>query len=1661
MTSSSASLAEFVAEWVGFFAGSSFVPATSSSGGGGLLGNSKQDYLHSGFSYHNMMTLSEPVGFFLFYLVSALMGLALFLLDANPANAGYVTSHFVWPEDCPLEVYELLYNPFADAVTSWFTLGSWIWPNRANLKTRVVDSGRGEQAISRTAASGGRNKSGRSDRSTASGAITAQNKHLHLEPSTRKGDSGRRGSNNGPYASPVFRNDVVHKSGAVIVEKARDSTTYQKLPVEECEFPMFPPHKLDTNIWFKLRVVWGYLKITAAAVVKENLWLIQYLLRIDPGYTFFMRSKRTGFQALFIEHAYQMYEDCWNRPICSAPSNTVTVLYRERKNQPALAPYLPLTMTERSVKCTNLGSYNYLGFGGVDEYCTPLVAKCIRDIGLSSGGTRGSRCGTVEVHKELEQKVANFLDKEDAYVVGMGFATNSTIIPCLVDPQGNGKGCLIISDELNHKSIIEGVRMSWVTVKAFLHNDMVDLEQKLKQACDVGQPNGKPWRKIIVIVEGIYSMEGDFCRLREIVALKDKYGAYLYLDEAHSIGAVGSTGRGITDLLNVPREKVDIMMGTFTKSFGSAGGYIAADAGVIANLRKNSPNATFAPSMSPACAAQALAAFELLGTERGKEKINGLRNNSNHFRKRLAEIGFWVLGDEDSPVVPVLMDQESMWYFSVDGMKSGIAVVVVCAPATPYMLPRARFCVSAAHTRTQIDATLEKLEALGKRLGILFRKNDPCLTNPDYYAWLRDAPLTVQKYAKQPKFEPLATAAPSSNTASASSPVALTAQPAAAPSKENETTKLSKISGGGAVEHQGGATAVAVFEASGEPSLAVIHEEAAKRKAGRGFSFSAFDPLGLIQMVPKRLPDACDAYLTTHGFGTCGPRGFYGTTLEHLALEKALATTLDTEAAIFYAQGVSVASSVLASPMLGAKDLVFCFTKCHYGIKSGLRLNGKCTLVFIEDMRELSKWLSSWRQVERIDKEKVGFRDAVSDMLYADLPDRFRKMEREVIPLQEYNKRFVVAEGLYQADGSVLDLPKLRELKSSYQLSLIVDESLSLGGLAPRGVTEYFYGAGRGAASRAWERASSISTASKHSESVQGGARSWREDDPGAGKGDLVSSCGSEEERLTQRPGGGAADATTSAKNDRQLVPASKGARSSPVQRSSAVVPSQPVFLEESDASVIDIYLGSLEFAVGSIGGFCAGAFHAVRDLRLTSSGYCFSASAPGVSCLWSRQVVDELAECRAGLLSTGASRSAGAVEKSGGSLLPTRQGGSRLPSLSRADSPSVQRAMKARARAPGASGEGSAATSRHSLSPRSGDGSRCNAKNPLDQLVPPITTKLCSASLSRESASAETTSTTSDNNENDVPSSSEAGPSELGGDDDVAFVNKNDAEADAEQEDDEDLVQNQKTGVVADQLSKVRVASSSKGNSGSAAAMAAMLSMSSPYGWTRDGPLKDRVAALERNVRHLQISARHVLSEKYSISGESYILHLRPKILVSAPKGSPLPNSAQASGASSSSNGALDSNREGASTTGEDYTTSEGEQETSAPSDREGLVSRSQSGTESDEQEAQKIATGVSGETHTTSPCGAMLSQVAPIRFSRSRAVCERTYALYSNALENVQKETGLDIYQRPEVEKALDTRLAIDTDWTPTLRVAVTSMHTLTEIDAIMHKLRLSATW
>ena len=291
-----------------------------------------------------------------------------------------------------------------------------------------------------------------------------------------------------------------------------------------------------------------------------------------------------------------------------------------------------------------------------------------------------------------------------------------------------GKGSLIISDSLNHRSIVSGVRLSGARVKVFRHNDATHLEKVLRAAISEGQPRTRePWKKILVIVEGIYSMEGHMCNLREIVEIKKKYGAYLFLDEAHSIGAMGASGRGVCEHLGIDTADVDIMMGTFTKSFGSCGGYIASNHDVIAHIKRHSPSTLYAASMSAPAAMQALSALEILmgdddsRGERGQAKIAQLHDNANYFREQLKSMGCQILGDEDSPIMPLMLYNPSkIAAFSRECFKRGVAVVVVGFPATDLVGSRARFCLSAAHSRADLDEALEVVREVSSRCAVRY-----------------------------------------------------------------------------------------------------------------------------------------------------------------------------------------------------------------------------------------------------------------------------------------------------------------------------------------------------------------------------------------------------------------------------------------------------------------------------------------------------------------------------------------------------------------------------------------------------------------------------------------------------------------------------------------------------------------------------------------------------------------------------------------------------------------------------------------------------------------------------------------------------------------------------------------------------------------------------
>ncbi|PKA53909.1 Long chain base biosynthesis protein 2d [Apostasia shenzhenica] len=427
-----------------------------------------------------------------------------------------------------------------------------------------------------------------------------------------------------------------------------------------------------------------------------------------------------GLEDFYTRRLYLRIQDCFNRPIASAPDSWIDVVKRYSKDNNKT-----LHRTSETSHCINLGSYNYLGFAAADEYCTPHVIESLKKYSPSTCSARVDG-GTTKLHAELEDLVARFVGKPAAILFGMGYATNSAIIPSLI-----GKGGLIISDSLNHNSIVNGARGSGATVRVFQHNSAAHLEEVLREQIAGGQPRThRPWKKIIVIVEGIYSMEGELCKLPEIIAVCKKYKAYTYLDEAHSIGAIGKSGRGVCELLGVNTADVDIMMGTFTKSFGSCGGYIAASKEIIQHLKKICPAHFYATSMSPPAAQQVISAIKVIlgedGSSRGAKKLAQIRDNSNFFRSELHKMGFEVLGDNDSPVMPIMLyNPGKIPAFSRECLRRNVAVVTVAFPATPLLLARARICISAAHTREDLIKALEVISKVGDLVGIKYFPFEP------------------------------------------------------------------------------------------------------------------------------------------------------------------------------------------------------------------------------------------------------------------------------------------------------------------------------------------------------------------------------------------------------------------------------------------------------------------------------------------------------------------------------------------------------------------------------------------------------------------------------------------------------------------------------------------------------------------------------------------------------------------------------------------------------------------------------------------------------------------------------------------------------------------------------------------------------------------------
>jgi len=354
-------------------------------------------------------------------------------------------------------------------------------------------------------------------------------------------------------------------------------------------------------------------------------------------------------------------------------------------------------------KVLMFGSNAYLGLTNHPKVKEAAVAAT-QKYGTGMAGSRFLN-GTLDIHLELERKLANFMDKDEAIVFSTGFTVNEGVLGCMT-----GRDDFIIWDERDHASIIEGLRTSYSTKYKFRHNDMAHLEKQLKR-CEQGKIK-------LIVVDGVFSMEGDLANLPEIVKLAKKYNANIMVDEAHSLGVLGRryTGRGVCDHFGVLGD-VDLVMGTFSKSLASIGGFIAGDYPVINYLRHNARTNIFSASITPGATAAASAALDILKAE--PERVKNLWELTYYAINQFKDRGF-ELGPTATPILPLYVrDNDKTFLVTKLLFEEGIFVNPVVSPAVSAGDTLIRYSLMATHTKEQIDYSIEHITKVFKELNIL------------------------------------------------------------------------------------------------------------------------------------------------------------------------------------------------------------------------------------------------------------------------------------------------------------------------------------------------------------------------------------------------------------------------------------------------------------------------------------------------------------------------------------------------------------------------------------------------------------------------------------------------------------------------------------------------------------------------------------------------------------------------------------------------------------------------------------------------------------------------------------------------------------------------------------------------------------------------------
>jgi len=347
------------------------------------------------------------------------------------------------------------------------------------------------------------------------------------------------------------------------------------------------------------------------------------------------------------------------------------------------------------------GSNSYLGLTNHPRI-KEAAKKAIDKYGTGCAGSRFLN-GTLDIHIELEHRLAKLVGKDGALCYSTGFQVNLGVVSVLA-----GRRDYLLLDELDHASIIEGSRLSFSKVLKFAHNDMKALESKLRKC--------EPESIKMIVVDGIFSMEGDIAKLPEIVKLAEKYNASVMVDDAHSIGVIGKNGSGTASHFGLTK-KVDLIMGTFSKSLASLGGFIAADKEVINFIKHNSRSYIFSASMTPASAASVLEALNIMESE--PERIAHLWEVTNYALENFKSIGFNT-GKSESPIIPLFIrDDIKALKLTQLLLGEGVFVNPVVSPAVPKEDSLIRFSLMATHTHKQVDTAVEKISKISRKLGII------------------------------------------------------------------------------------------------------------------------------------------------------------------------------------------------------------------------------------------------------------------------------------------------------------------------------------------------------------------------------------------------------------------------------------------------------------------------------------------------------------------------------------------------------------------------------------------------------------------------------------------------------------------------------------------------------------------------------------------------------------------------------------------------------------------------------------------------------------------------------------------------------------------------------------------------------------------------------